>query len=118
MLLLKLDLQYSRTTLQKSLHEHLNVELLAGRDVCELRSIVVDISDQDVDGGSGVESRVALVSHHHPQTMLAVVLSVQCHPIDNFTWMGANQRMLTLDKIRFFGLCLRAQQRIYIFLLA
>lgn len=73
---------------KKSLHAHLNVELLAGRDVSKLRCVVIDVGDQDVDGGGGVESRAALVGHHHPQTVLAVMLSIQRHPVDNFTWTG------------------------------
>lgn len=68
-----------------SQHSYLNIELLAGRQVCKLWSVVVDVRDQDVDGGGGVEPRAALVGHHHSQAVLAVVLPVQRHPVNNFT---------------------------------
>lgn len=73
-------------------HMYLNTELLAGRQVCKLWGVVIDVSNQDVNRSSGIETRMALVSHHHPQTVLALVLSVQCHPIDDFPWKGAKDR--------------------------
>lgn len=51
----------------------------------KLWSIVIDVSDQDMNVGGGIETRVTLVCHHHRQTVLAVLLPVQCHPVDNFT---------------------------------
>lgn len=55
----------------------------------ELWRVVVDVSDQDVNSGGGTEAWVALVCHHHLQSVLAVVLPVQCHPVDYLSWMGA-----------------------------
>lgn len=65
---------------------YLDVDLLAGGQVCELRRVVVGVGDQDVNGGGGVEARVALVRDHHLQSVLAVTLSVQRHPVDDLTW--------------------------------
>lgn len=70
---------------------YLNIELLAGRQVCKLWSVVIDVGYQDVNSGSGIETRVALVCHHHLQTVLAVLLPVQCHPVDNFTCKGTEK---------------------------
>lgn len=67
-------------------NSYLNIQLFAGRQVCELGSIVIDVSDQDVNGGRGIETRVTLVCHHHLQIVLAVLLPVQCHPVDDFTY--------------------------------
>jgi len=67
------------------------VKLLAGRQVCELGSVVIDVGDQDVSGGGGVEARVALVRDHHRQTVLAVLLPIQSHPVDDFTWKGTEK---------------------------
>lgn len=64
---------------------YLGVDLFAGRQVCELRCIVVGVSDQDVNGCCGIEARVALVRDHHLQSVLAVLLSIQRHPVDDFT---------------------------------
>lgn len=73
-------------------HMYLNTELLAGRQVCKLWGVVIDVGNQDVNRSSCVETRMALVSHHHPQTVLALVLSVQRHPVDNFPWRGSEDR--------------------------
>lgn len=51
----------------------------------ELRCVVVGVSDQDVNGCRGVEARVALVRNHHLQSVLAAMLSIQRHPVDDFT---------------------------------
>lgn len=59
--------------------------LFAGRQVCKLRCIVIGVSDQDVNGGSGVETRVTLISHHYLQAVLTVLLPVQSNPIDDFS---------------------------------
>lgn len=67
------------------------MELFANWQVCELRSVIVDVGDQDVNGGGGVESRVTLICDHHLQTVLAVLLPVQRHPVDDFTWTGAER---------------------------
>lgn len=64
---------------------YLDIQLFVGRQVSKLWSVVVDISDQDVNSGGGIEARGALVSHHYPQTVLAVLLPVQRHPVYNFT---------------------------------
>ncbi|TNN89724.1 hypothetical protein EYF80_000327 [Liparis tanakae] len=60
-------------------------------EVCELGGVVVDVGDQDVGGGGGVEARVALVRDHHRQTVLAVLLPIQSHPVDDFTWKGTEK---------------------------
>lgn len=65
---------------------YLDVDFLAGGQVCELRRVVVGVGDQDVNGGGGVQARVALVRDHHLQSVLAVMLSVQRHPVDDLTW--------------------------------
>lgn len=64
----------------------MNAQLFACRQMCKLRSVVVDISDKDVNGDGGIELRVTLVCHHHRHTVLAVLLPVQRHPVDDFTW--------------------------------
>lgn len=71
---------------------YLNIELLAGRQVCKLWGVVIDVSNQDVNRSSSIETRMALVSHHHPQTVLALMLSVQRHPVYNFPWRSSEQR--------------------------
>lgn len=76
----------------KSHHVYLDIKLLACRQMCKLWSVVIDVSDQDLNGGSGIETRVALVCHHHLQTVLAVLLPVQRHPVYNFTWKSAEKR--------------------------
>lgn len=77
---------------EQSQHVYLNIELLASRQVCKLGRVVIDVGDQDVNGGGGIQTRVALVSHQHPQTVLAVLLPVQCHPVDDFTWTDTEKR--------------------------
>ncbi len=73
-------------------HIYLKAELLAGRQVGKLWSVVIDVCDQDADSGGGIETRVALVCHHHLQTVLAVLLTVQRHPVDNFTCTCTEKR--------------------------
>lgn len=82
----QIDSQHPMWTFSK--HVYLNIKLFAGRQVCKLWRIVIDVSDQDVNSGCGIETRVTLVCHHHLQTVLAVLLPVQCHPVDDFTWKG------------------------------
>ena len=60
---------------------YLNVELLGGGQVGEARWVVVDVGDRDVHGGGGVEPGPAVVTHHHLQAVLAVLLTVQSHPV-------------------------------------
>lgn len=73
------------------IYSYLHVQLFAGRQVCKLWSVVIDVSDQDLNGGSGIETRVTLICNHHLQTVLPVLLPVQRHPVDNFTWVGAEK---------------------------
>lgn len=65
--------------------KNLDVKLLAGRHVGELRRVVIDVRDQDVHSGGGVKSRVTLIRHHHLQSMLTLLLTVQRHPVYDFT---------------------------------
>lgn len=51
----------------------------------KLWSVVIDVSDQDMNIGGGIETRVTLVCHHNGQAVLAVLLPVQRHPVDDFT---------------------------------
>lgn len=69
------------------MHPHLQVHLFTGGQVCELWRVVVDVSDQDVNGGCGVETRVTLVCDHHLHSVLSLFLSIQWHPVDDFTWL-------------------------------
>lgn len=41
-----------------------------------------------MNGGRGVEARLALVRNHHLQSVLAVLLAIQRHPVDDLTWRG------------------------------
>lgn len=50
---------------KKADFKHLQIELFSRREVCELRRVVVDIFDQNVDDCCGVETWVSLVRHHH-----------------------------------------------------
>lgn len=70
----------------------MNAQLFACRQMCELRRVVVDISDEDVNGGGGIEPRVTLICHYHHHTVLAVLLPVQRHPVDDFTWRKKNRK--------------------------
>lgn len=83
---------------------YLDVDLLAGGQVCELRRVVVGVGDQDVNGGGGVEASVALVRDHHLQRVLAVMLSVQRHPVDDLTWR-ADTRLRTRPGNRVTACC-------------
>ena len=67
---------------------NLHDELMAGRQVRELRSVVVDVRDQYVHGSGGIETRVTLVCHHHLQIVLTLLLPVQRYPAKDFTWDG------------------------------
>lgn len=61
---------------------HLDIALLASRQVPELRRVVVDVRDQDVDAGGGVASWAALVGNHDLQRVLVALLPIQLHPVD------------------------------------
>lgn len=70
---------------------YLHAELVAGGQLRELRRVVVDVRHQDANGGGGVETGPTLVRHHHLQAVLAVLLPVQRHPVDDFTWTGTDE---------------------------
>lgn len=70
----------------KTHRSYLHIQLFTGWQVSELRCVVIDVGDQDVNDGGGIETRVTLICHHHLQTVLAVLFPVQCHPVDDFTW--------------------------------